>query len=162
MYSAARLLVYTACLAFYLVSQLAFAQSPCAALKSTREFALCVDDAASFQCQNSTSFKALRGCFSRTARAIVGSRMAELEKWNGDPLTFDCTEWFLPGLYACSIHFLSGAPEEWCFRNDVSTVSWCEGDPPNHKCKKVACPLSSCNTSDVFSRCGMVWKPNLK
>jgi hypothetical protein len=138
------------------------AQSACSAMKRASDFANCVDDVANFQCRNSSSFEALRICFAKTARGIIGNRTAELEKWNDGPLNLDCEKWFLPGLVACSVHGLSGAPEEWCFRNDVDTVSWCEGDPPNHKCRKVSCPLSSCNTSSVLARCGMVWRQNFK
>ena len=112
--------------------------------------------------RNSLSFAALRACFSRTARAMVGDRESEIEKWAGESLAYDCAQWFLPGLIACSIHALSGAPEEWCFRKDENTVSWCSGDPPNPNCKTISCPLTSCNTSSVFSRCGMVFNPKLK
>jgi hypothetical protein len=154
--------IFAACFACCLLPEAAHAQSPCAGIRSTRDFALCVDDVASFQCRNSLSFAALRACFSRTARAMVGDRESEIEKWAGESLAYDCAQWFLPGLIACSTHALSGAPEEWCFRKDENTVSWCSGDPPNPNCKTISCPLTSCNTSSVFSRCGMVFNPKLK
>jgi hypothetical protein len=153
--------ICAACLAFCL-PEAVLAQSPCAGIRSTREFALCVDDAASFQCRNSSSFAALRACFSRTSRAMVGDRESEIEKWEGESLAYDCAQWFLPGLIACSIHALTGAGEDWCFRNDENTVSWCSGDPPNPKCKKIACSLASCNASSAFSRCYMVFNAKLK
>jgi hypothetical protein len=139
------------------------AQSACAAIRNIGEFANCVNDVASFQCRNSLSFEELKDCFVRAALAIIGNRTSELEKSESAPLCLGCDPWFLPGLYACSIFGTSGAPEEWCFRNDVDSVSWCEGDPPNHKCKKISCPLSTCtDSSDVYRRCGMVWRPGLK
>jgi hypothetical protein len=145
------------------ISTRATAQSACGAARTTSEFANCVDDAATYQCRDSASLAALRACFARTARMMVGTRLAELERWNGGPLHFDCTSWFFNGLFACSVHELSGAPEEWCFRNDVNTVSWCEGDPPNHKCRTLSCPIATCSTaSNVLTRCGMVWRPGLK
>jgi hypothetical protein len=130
--------------------------SACTAMRDDSLFANCVDDVASFRCRHSSSFEALNDCFVRTAIDIIGKRTLK----SGEPFCLGCDPWGLPGLFACSVHGLSGAPPEWCFRNDAKTVSWCEGDPPNHKCKNISCPLSSC--TGVFARCGMVYNPNLK
>jgi hypothetical protein len=135
-------------------------QSACAAIRNIDDFANCVDDVASFQCRNSSSYEELNDCFGRAALAIIGNRTSEFEKSVSAPLCIGCDPWFLSGLFACSVFGLSGAPEEWCYRKDVDSINECEGDPPNHKCKTISCPLSSSTCST--SRCGMVWRPGLK
>jgi hypothetical protein len=155
-------LICLACVTFSLSPQAALSQALCSGLKPTREFALCVQDAATFQCRSSQSLQELQACFARAARGMLGDRANEVAQWTGG-LKPDCTGWFLPGLFACSLHGGEwGAPEEWCYRSDANTINWCEGDPPNHKCKKISCPLSTCIASTAFTRCGMVWNPAAK
>jgi hypothetical protein len=145
------------------------AQSPCAEIRDTGTFTGCVLDTANFECRQSRSLPQLQACFRSQAIALLGNRAYEVETLLNQeesyrrPLNFECVEWFFPGLFNC--HLIGGdwgAPEEWCFRNDANTVSWCEGDPPKHKCKRISCPLASCNTSREFSRCSMVWNPAAK
>lgn len=150
-------------------TSISIAQSPCAGIRDTGEFGGCVEDTAMFQCRQSRSVDELKVCFRTAARALLGNRASEVETFlntveiKKKPLNFACTDWQFPGQFAC--HLLGGdwgAPPEWCYRNDAQTVSWCEGDPPNHTCKRISCPLSSCNTSSEFSRCSMIWNPAVK
>jgi hypothetical protein len=158
-----------ACTVFHLIPSIGLAQSPCAGISDTGKFAGCVHDTAMFQCRQSRSLNELKACFRNRAIAFLGNRANEVETLlnRQEPvrrsLNFECVEWSFPGLFVCNLLGGDwGAPPEWCYRNDANTVSWCEGDPPNHKCKKISCPLSSCNTSMEFSRCGMIWNPAAK
>jgi hypothetical protein len=164
-----RKLIWVGCIASFLAPSISLAQSPCAGTSNTNQFAGCVMEAAILQCRQSRSINELQTCFRNTATALLGNRAYEVETAlnQGEPvrrpLNFQCVEWSFGGLFNC--HLLGGdwgAPPEWCYRNDANTVSWCEGDPPNHSCKKIRCPLASCNTSAEFSRCSMVWNPAAK
>ena len=43
--------------------------------------------------------------------------------------------------------------EEWCYRKDQATISWCEGNPPKVRCRDEACRLGSdCSCGAVKAR----------
>jgi hypothetical protein len=148
-------------------SSIGFSQATCSGIRNARDFRDCVEDAAMFQCRQSRSVDELKVCFRASAKILLGNRAPEVERLEGGPLNFECTDWFFAGLFVCALHGGEwGAPPEWCYRIDANTVNWCLGDPPNQTCKRKACPLSSCkNTiakdgSSLFLRCGMVWNPH--
>ena len=125
----------------------ASAQTRCGAPDESDDirFTQCVDAVAAFACRSSTSISQMLNCFTDSAREMVGPN------YNGT-FTPDCVVQNSVSA-GCSIVPGWGAGDEWCYRTDAGTIKYCEGDPPNHRCKIYACKLGDehCNTKSLKS-----------
>jgi hypothetical protein len=107
----------------------------------------CIDEVGTWECRSSESMSQLRACFTDTARKLIASSGRRVSVF--DP---DCTVDPTYRTMACSIDPGWGAGEQWCVREDAQTVSMCEGDPPNHRCRRQSCPIGRCACGWVRAR----------
>ena len=142
--SAAALLALLAAFAF--LPDKAGAAGACT--PQSARFPGCVDDIATFACRTAKTESEMLGCFSDKARELLG------KDYHGD-FAPGCTKMNdLAGM--CSIAPSWGDGDSWCYRIDPTTVAYCDGDPPNQKCKTRACSfLQNCSPYN----CGWVLVP---
>jgi hypothetical protein len=107
------------------------------------DFPSCVRQVAQWECRGSPTYSQMDTCFTREARRIyqeAGRRMPDYfskPRCDGADDTFGWACW-LPGE-------AKGA-EEWCVREDETTVINYKGAPPNEVGEKdTNCPIGRCH-----------------